>query len=99
VTYLVRIRPEAERDVEAACAWYEQQQAGLGVRLVADLDATYERLQQSPLIYAQIYRGVRRALLRHFPVGVFYLVERAEVRVLAVVHLARDPLVWQSRDV
>ena len=99
MTYLVRIRPQAERDVEMACAWYERQQAGLGERLVSDLDDVYERLQQSPLMYAQVHRGVRRALLRHFPVGVFYLVEKLEVRVLAVIHLARDPRVWQSRDV
>jgi plasmid stabilization system protein ParE len=99
VTYVVRIRPTAERDAEAVCAWYERQQAGLGERLVTDLDAVYERLRQSPLMYAQIYRGVRRALLRHFPVGVFYLVKESEVRVLAVIHLARDPSVWQSRDV
>jgi plasmid stabilization system protein ParE len=99
MTYVVRIRPKAERDVEDAHAWYEQQQPGLGGRFVAELDSIFARLEEAPLLYAQVHRGVRRAVLRRFPVGVFYLVARAEVRILAVVHLARDPTVWQSRDV
>src|SRR3970040_1344617 len=97
MTRIVRVRPEAEHDVEAAYAWYDEQRLGLGREFLKELDVVYQRLTEFPLIYAEIYRGLRRARLRRFPVGVFYLVTEAEVRVLAVVHVARNPKVWRSR--
>jgi plasmid stabilization system protein ParE len=97
MNYFIRIRPEAERDVEEAFSWYEEQRSGLGREFVLELDTVYQKLQESPLLYAEIYRRVRRAVLRRFPVGVFYVCAKEEVRVLAVIHLARSPNVWQSR--
>lgn len=97
MSYFIRIRPEAERDLEKAFSWYEEQRPGLGREFVAELDKVYERLAETPYIYADVYRGVRRALLRRFPVGVFYLVTENEVCVLAVVDIARDLTVWQRR--
>ncbi len=34
MSYLVRIRPEAERDVRDAVSWYEEQRPGLGSELI-----------------------------------------------------------------
>lgn len=95
--YQVRIRPEAERDVRAAFAWYENQRPCLGRDFVAELDAVYERLSNNPYQYADILGGIRRAIARRFPYGVFYLVTESEVRVLAVIDMARNPGVWQKR--
>jgi hypothetical protein len=44
-----------------------------------------------------LYRGLRRVRVRRFPVGVFYLVTPAEIRIVAVAHAARSPRVWRSR--
>lgn len=98
MSYLIRIRPEAERDVEKAFSWYEEQRPGLGREFITELDTVYERLEETPLIYADIHRGVRRALIRRFPLAVFYLVTEIEVRVLGVVRMARNPLLWQKRS-
>ena len=95
--YEVRIRPEAERDVRKAFSWYESQRHGLGRELVAELDTIYERLSENPYLYADIHSGVRRAVVRRFPYAVFYLVAETEVRVLAVIDMARNPAVWERR--
>ena len=44
-----------------------------------------------------LVRGIRRAIVRRFPYGVFYLVADTEIRVIAVVDMARNPSVWQGR--
>ena len=93
----IRVRPGAERDIETAFAWYEEQRTGLGRQFLDELDVVYLRIAKSPFIYAELYRGLRRARLRRFPVGVFYLVSELEVRIVAVIHRARSPRVWQSR--
>jgi len=58
MTRSVRVRPEAERDVETAFAWYEEQRAGLGREFLHELDVVYERI--APFLYAELYRGLRR---------------------------------------
>ena len=93
MSHLVRIRPEAERDVRNAVSWCEEERSGLARELILELDAVYERLAESPHLYADI----RRAIVRRFPYGVFYLVTDTEVRVIAVVDMARNPSVWQDR--
>ena len=97
MTFLVRIRPLAQRDVRRAFSWYEQQQPGLGRDFVGELDAVYERLTDNPYAYQDIFHGVRRAVLRRFPYGAFYLVADNEVRVLAVMDMSRDPEIWRRR--
>jgi plasmid stabilization system protein ParE len=97
MSYRVRIRPEAERDVRKAVSWYEEQRSGLGKELVLELDSVYERLAENPHLYANIHRGIRRAIVRRFPYGVFYLESAREVRVIAVVDMARNPSIWQGR--
>ncbi len=97
MTFLVRIRPLAQRDVRRAFSWYERQRPGLGRDFVEELDAVYGRLADNPYANQDIFYGVRRAILRRFPYAVFYLVGAREVRVLAVMDMSRDPEVWRRR--
>ncbi|NND61353.1 MAG: type II toxin-antitoxin system RelE/ParE family toxin [Gammaproteobacteria bacterium] len=94
----IRVRPAAESDVEELFHWYEEQSPGLGRRFVNELDVVYARIQVTPRIYATLYRGIRRAMLKRFPVGVFYVEKESVVKVVAVNHLARNPSVWQRRN-
>src|SRR5436190_13640991 len=97
MTLLVRNRPEAVRDVEQAFEWYEERRPGLGRVFLTELDILYERIARFPLLYALVYRGLRRAPVRKFPFGVFYLVNRKEIVVLAVVRASRSNRVWRAR--
>jgi len=44
-----------------------------------------------------VHKQVRRALLRRFPYGIFYLVEGDAIPVLACFHGKRDPKVVRQR--
>lgn len=98
MTRNIRVRAAAERDVEELYYWFENQTPGLGRRFVEELDAVYNMLEESPLIHAKIYRNTRRAMLKKFPVGVFYVETKTLVQIIAVNHLARNPSVWQRRS-
>ena len=56
------------------------------------------RLEQAPLLYAEVLPGVRRTLLPRFPYGVFFTVSGDLVYILAVIHNARNPARWPSRQ-
>lgn len=85
------------RETGEAQEWYNAQTLGLGEEFVAALELQLRRLEQTPLIYAEVIPGVRRALLPRFPYGVFYVVRGDLVHVLAVLHDARNPRRWPRR--
>lgn len=97
MSYSVDIRRAAERDVAAAQAWYEKQQAGLAAQFHAEFAATMDVLAETPLIYPKLYRDVRRAILRRFPYLVWYRVEDSLVTVLACTHGKIDPTKMRRR--
>ena len=92
------LRPEAEADLAEAYEWYEQRRAGLGHSLLLSVEATLASIQENPSLFPVVHRNIRRALIRRFPFGVYYLIEGETVVVLAVFHASRDPKRWQARS-
>ena len=88
---------EAEAELEDAQAWYAQRAPGLGQAFVTHVQAAVERIRREPHRFPTVDRDVRRALVRRFPYGVFYLVEPERVVVISVFHSSRDPKRWTSR--
>lgn len=86
-----RVLPEAESDVLDAYRWYEERTEGLGSEFLRAVDACLAFIKRNPLAYRQVHKDVRRALLRKFPYGLFYVVESDEIVVLACFHVRRDP--------
>jgi plasmid stabilization system protein ParE len=95
--YRLVAEPRVDLDVATAYQWYENEKRGLGAEFLDQLLATYERIAASPRQYQGLRSGIRRALLRRFPYGVYCAVEGNLVVVLAVVHVNRDPEEWQRR--
>jgi plasmid stabilization system protein ParE len=91
------VRPEAEADIGDAYAWYEAQLPGLGQRFLGEVSRCFDQIQSAPKRYQPVRAEARRALLRRFPYGVFFVSDDRQVSVLAVLHMARDPALWQER--
>jgi len=90
----LRIRPQAEADLREAFRWYEERHAGLGVEFLLEAERCITLIQESPRLFAEIHQSVRRALLKRFPYGIFYILEQETPIVLAVLHQARSPELW-----
>ena len=91
------VRPPAHAEVDAAASWYEQRQAGLGLRFVDAVDHVLKRIRDAPLQFPSISIEVRRALLHTFPYAVYFRVTEERIVILAVLHLHRDPRTWRER--
>jgi plasmid stabilization system protein ParE len=90
----LRLRPEAEADLQEASRWYESQRIGLGDEFLLEVEQGLTRIQETPRLYTEIHGNVRRSLLRRFPYGIFYIVVEDTVVVLAILHQARNPDRW-----
>ncbi len=88
---------QAFEELNAAIAYYEEQQAGLGLRLKDEVDqhviwivsnATMPRIRKG---------GYRRVNLKVFPYYIAYIVREDTLWVLAIAHGHRKPEYWIKR--
>jgi plasmid stabilization system protein ParE len=91
------LRPGAKADLREAFLWYEERQPGLGGSLLESVEAVFSLLREHPLLYPRVDPAVRRAGTDRFPFGVFYRVDGETIRVIAVLHNARNPARWKGR--
>ena len=91
VKYQVTVRRSAERDLEEARDWYNEQQPGLGTEFLDMASELFGRLERNPKIYPRVHGEVHRAVLRRFPFVLYFVIETSEVIVLGVLDSRRDP--------
>lgn len=93
----VIISTEAESDLTQAYLWYEKQVEGLGGEFLLCVDACIQNITRGPKIFQKVHKNIRRALIRRFPYGIFYIEQPDYIMIIAVFHASRDPSRWQSR--
>jgi len=96
MSYKLILRQEAQRDLAKTHKWYNEKVPGLGSDFLAVVERALESIQENPARFPIIHREVRRALIRRFPYGIFFLLEENRVVVLGVMHTARDPAKWRK---
>lgn len=95
----VRFSAEAESELDAAMAWYDEKQPGLGGAFIEAVDAALGMLAEWPgsgVPVPGVDAGleIRRVPLARFPYHLPYVVIEDHVRVLAVAHDRRRPGYW-----
>lgn len=93
----IEIREEAQGEIRAAFAWYEEKGPGLGHQFLISVDAVLERIRRHARSFPAIEGGMRKALVRRFPYALIFTLEGDRVVVLAVYHGQRRPRGWSDR--
>ncbi len=93
----LHVSAEAEVEIFEAAVRYEREREGLGFPFEAQVNTVFARLLEHPFQFPVIEDGVRRALVRDFPYGVFFRMEADLIMVLAVLHLHRHPDTWKGQ--
>lgn len=93
------VRPEAEADIIDAVVWYENQKAGLGFEVTAEIRMAVNRALEHPRAHVLLrkYPEVHRVLAHRFPYRIFYIVRSDAIVVFAVLHAARHDRHWEQR--
>lgn len=88
---------EADAELKEALARYERIRRELAQRFATAVVETVERIADGQFGYAVLEKGLRRAGVRRFPYGLFFLAEETRIVVVACFHGRRHPRHWQSR--
>lgn len=99
MAYNLQVNRNAEKDIEEAIAWYEEQRAGLGIEFFVELLSVTEQISLHPMRFPSEYAPHRKALMTRFPYAIHFGVNTnaGEVAVLAVWHTKRNPKVLKKR--
>ena len=89
--YNVSILAEAEIDINNAYIWYELRQINLGNRFYKSVAESVLFIANYPFSSEEIYKGIRRFVIKRFPYGIYYKVnfENKEVQIIGVIHFKR----------
>lgn len=88
------VRKEAELEIARAFAWYERRRPGLGQRFADEVEYRFEQIARDPHLFPAVYKSVRKATLRIFPYGVYYLARNSGIVVLRVLHHRQRYPTW-----
>ena len=91
------VQPEAELDIDQAYDHYKSVHQPIAARFREELLKAVALVQEHPAMFAVVHRDIRRAQVRRFPYGVFYVTRPDHIAVLGVFHAARSPETWQDR--
>jgi plasmid stabilization system protein ParE len=88
----VILSSRAEADLAAASLWYERERAGLGMDLIAVIDATLAAIGRAPGIFRRRHGEVRVALTPRFPFLIAFVWNEAGdfISVRRILHCKRD---------
>jgi len=93
----VKFHPDAESEMIAAAACYEEQQPDLGKRFLTSVQDAVNRIILNPRLYPAVELDVRRCLTKTFPFGVLFREQTGRIIIMAVMHQHRDPDYWKNR--
>jgi toxin ParE1/3/4 len=90
VSWVILVRPEAERDVADARDWYDRIRRDLADDFLDEVAAAIRQLERDPARERLYFLNFRRVRLRRFPYKVFYQILGNRVVVFRVLHAKQD---------
>jgi toxin ParE1/3/4 len=94
----VIFHPLAEQELLDAVSYYEQQEAGLGLDYLGEVEHAVNFLVRYPEAGGKVRGTVRRLTFPKFPYSLLYRVVEEQIRVLALAHHKRKPQYWVDRQ-
>ena len=88
---------EAEVEIREAALYYEEARKGLGKKFLNAVETGIEQIRKHTFIWRTLTDKFRRSILKDFPYGIIYSIEKNEIYIIAVMHLKRKPGYWQKR--
>ncbi|WP_417288361.1 hypothetical protein [Corynebacterium variabile] len=102
MTVVQREHPDAVAEFDAAVRWYEDQEPGIGLRLIDRAQQARDDISFWPNAAPQFTTAddgtvIRSKAVRGYPYRIVYAVEPDAILILAYAHVRREPGYWIHR--
>ena len=89
--------PKAEEELDKAIWYYEKCQIGLGKKFTIEIFNSVENILLFPRAWSKTENECRRILIKRFPYGIIYSIEKEFILIVSVMNLHRKPYYWKNR--
>ena len=93
----IRLLEIPETELDETVTFYNSEQPGLGADFIIEFIQSLDRIKAYPKAWNPFTKNTRRCQLRRFPYGIVYQILEAEILVVAISHLHREPGYWKDR--
>lgn len=93
----VRIRPEAELEIEEAFERYRQESPAIADRFLREIRVPLKKIRSHPRLYPPYTKSMRRRILGSFPFSVIYQERDDTIMIIAIAHARRHEGHWSKR--
>lgn len=90
MNFVIVIPERVCKQLDSAFGYYEEKQAGLGVKFLDDWENTMEHLEKRPLIYQLKYKQFRTIQFNRFPFLVVFKIAGNSVILNNIIHSKRS---------
>lgn len=97
MNYSLDFLPGVEDEIIDASQWYENKKEGLGLDFLLSVEAVLHSIKRNPLAFQKVFSTARRAITKRFPYGIFFVLEKETITVIAVSSFHRHPAIWKKR--
>jgi toxin ParE2 len=94
----IRFLEIAEIELDEAIQFYNYEMSGLGDDFLTEVLDALDRIARFPEAWHSCSKRTRRCQTRRFPYGIIYQIRTAEILVIAVANLHREPDYWEDRQ-
>lgn len=97
--YLCVYHPLTEKEYLESISWYEDNQLGLSVDFITEIEKVLNHIEANPFLYPVKKREFREAPVKNFPYIIVYKInpKQKQVIVLSVFHTRRKPSIKYKR--
>jgi toxin ParE1/3/4 len=88
---------KARAELSSNVRYYEDQKASLGLRFLGAVEMALDRIRVNPLLFHRVDENIRKCRVPRFPYGIVYRIRPADIEIIAVMHLKREPNYWRDR--
>jgi plasmid stabilization system protein ParE len=93
----IRLRLEAELEIEEAFERYRQESQRLADRFLDEINLSLRNIRSTPRLYPPFTHSTRRRVLGSFPFSVIYREKEDVVLIVAIAHAKRREGYWAKR--
>ena len=95
--FKVVISDEAEIDLDNSFEYYFKDNPNVADVFYRIIDSSFLKIQQSPYLFPIVYENIRKYVVEKFPFVIYHQVDNKLIKVIAIFHTSRNPLIWNDR--
>lgn len=94
---LLRVHPDAIREVRAARQWYAAHSVQAAEEFIVELRKAVQNVIEAPSRWPMYSSSTHKYRLHRFPYSIIYRKSQTSIQIIAVAHGHRRPGYWKQR--